>query len=97
LIIEMSTLILSKQVCDQLQRVFQGFEDAGIDPFFILMGPFVTKSATVSGGREVVTTAFAGLADVIASCSRISQNAKFLIVPGELPHYLYPLILHDTT
>ena len=69
-------------VVEKLQRVFEGFENAGTEPLFILMGNFVNKPATAPGGREAVTEAFSALADAIASCPRLAKNAKFLLVPG---------------
>ena len=69
-------------VVEKLQRVFEGFETAGTDPLFILMGNFVNKPYTAPGGREAIADAFSALGDAIASCPRIAKNAKFLLVPG---------------
>jgi DNA polymerase epsilon subunit 2 len=73
-------------VIEKLQRVFEGFESTAaegeVDLLFILMGNFVSTPARSPGGREAVTSAFSALADAIASCPRIAQQAKFLIVPG---------------
>lgn len=46
------------------------------------MGSFVSKSATVSGGREAVELSFKLLADAIASAPRIAEQGKFIIIPG---------------
>lgn len=72
-------------VCEKLQEVFEGFENnSNSNPLFILMGPFVSKSATVANGRDQVLTAFNNLAEMIEKCPRIAQNAKFLIIPGNM-------------
>lgn len=62
--------------------MFEGFEEAGSNPLFILMGTFVSKPARSPVGREAVTGSFSALADVIASCPRLAANAKFLLIPG---------------
>lgn len=70
------------QVAEKLLQLFKGFVNTGINPLFVLMGNFVSKSATVSGGRESVNSAFSLLADIIGSCPDIAENSKFLIIPG---------------
>lgn len=71
-------------VLEKLQQVFQGYANTGINPLFILMGNFVSRSALVSGGREAVASAFSQLADTIASVPDIALNAKFLLIPGKI-------------
>lgn len=80
----MSDLKLDRPlVLEKLQQVFDGFEANGIDPFFVLMGSFLSKPISrMSGGRGLAKATFSSLADVIASCPRLAQNAKFLIIPG---------------
>ena len=69
---------------EKLQKVFEGFEQSGSDPLFILMGNFVIKPARSPGGREAISSCFSSLGDVIASCPRLAKNAKFLLVPGKI-------------
>jgi DNA polymerase epsilon subunit 2 len=69
-------------VLEKLQMMFEGYENAGAEPIFVLMGNFVNKPATSPGGREVVNDAFSSLSDAIASCPRLAKNAKFVLVPG---------------
>lgn len=83
MIIVVSDIQIEKtSVFEKLKQLFLGFEDTGISPLFVLMGNFVTKSALVSNGREAVEAAFKLLADAISSAPRISQEAKFVIIPG---------------
>ena len=72
------------QALEKLQKVFEGFEGGDSAPLFILMGNFVNKPARSPGGREAITGCFSALADVIASCPRLAQHAKFLLVPGTI-------------
>ena len=72
------------QALEKLQKVFEGFEGGDSVPLFILMGNFVNKPARSPGGREAITGCFSALADVIASCPRLAQHAKFLLVPGTI-------------
>lgn len=49
------------------------------------MGSFISKPVGRSaGGREAVQAAFDALADIIAKFPGQAENAKFLLVPGEL-------------
>jgi DNA polymerase epsilon subunit 2 len=86
MIIIVSDIQIEKtSVFDKLKQLFQGFEDSdatSTPPLFVLMGNFVTKSATVSNGREAVESSFRLLADAIAASPRIARDAKFIIVPG---------------
>jgi hypothetical protein len=71
------------QVLEKLQDVFRGFEGNGIDPFFVLIGSFVSKPVVrSSGGRGLYTSLMTALSEVILSCPRLAQNAKFLLLPG---------------
>jgi len=83
LIIILSDVTFARpSVCEQLKRVFEGFEDTDSIPLFVLMGPFLVKDYSAPGGRQAATAAFAAFADTLASCPRLAAQAKFLLVPG---------------
>lgn len=84
LVIILSELHLDKPlVVSKFEKILEGFEDNGIDPFFILIGSFFSRNYfTVNGGKQLMKRAFAGLGEVIARYPRQCQNAKFLFVPG---------------
>lgn len=69
---------------EKLRILFAGFEDADVKPLFILMGNFVSKSATSSNGRESAKNSLNLLEEAITSSPRIAKEAKFLIIPGNL-------------
>lgn len=71
-------------VLEALQKLFDGFENSSAIPFFILMGSFLSKpSASVLGGRKLVTEALNALADLISiDHPRLLSEARFLLVPG---------------
>jgi hypothetical protein len=74
-----------KQVLEKLQAVFEGFEENGSEPLYILIGSFISKPlGKTLGGRSIAQHAFDALADVVAKFPRQAENAKFLFVPGEL-------------
>eukprot|EP01034_Spumella_vulgaris_P040080 gene40080-49565_t len=84
LMVILSDVQLDKpHVLEKLQVVFEGFENNGVDPLFIIMGSFISKpiSRTVFG-RSAIKTAFSALADIIEKCPRLCQQGKFLLVPG---------------
>ncbi len=82
-IVMISDLLLDKiNVTEKLQKVFDGFENTGLNPIFVLMGNFTSKSYLSPGGRDLFTNSMNTLASIITSCPRISEKGKFLIVPG---------------
>jgi DNA polymerase epsilon subunit 2 len=83
MIVVLSDVTISKPgVCDQLRAVFEGFERTDASPLFVLMGPFLARDFLSPGGRAAAVAAFAALADTLASCPRLCDAAKFLLVPG---------------
>jgi hypothetical protein len=87
-------LILFQKVFEKLKQLFLGFEDSGAAPVFLLMGSFVSKAATASGGREAARNSYRLLADAITAAPRIAREAKFVLVPGENSslYYIYIFI-----
>ena len=82
-----SEIHLDKQhVVEKLSEAFAGYDDwatgEGIPPTFILIGSFVSKDFTVSGGRDAHALAFSTLADTIAAYPNLAANASFIICPG---------------
>lgn len=75
-------LIDNAIVLEKLQVVFEGYEQCGVDPLFILIGPFTNVSYLQDGARSLITSQFRTLADLICTCPRLSQNAKFVLVPS---------------
>jgi DNA polymerase epsilon subunit 2 len=71
-------------VMDKLLEVFQGFEGTEGNIVFILIGNFITKSITVPGGRDHARNTFKTLSEVISSCPRLANQAKFVLVPGPI-------------
>jgi DNA polymerase epsilon subunit 2 len=78
------------QVLEKLQLIFQGHEEMGNSPLFILIGTFVSKPLLSLGGREAYAAAFSALADVICTCPILAQTAKFLLVPGPKDYDICP-------
>ena len=70
-------------VMEKLQTVFEGYEQCGVDPLFILIGSFTSMNYLQDGNREAIKEVFDNLANVICSCTRLSQKARFLLVPSE--------------
>ena len=85
LVIILSELHLDKPVVlSKFEKILEGFEDNGIDPFYILIGSFFSRNYfTVNGGKQFMTRAFGTLGEVISRFPRQRQNAKFLLVPGK--------------
>lgn len=50
------------------------------------MGSFTSKPYLSDDARPAIQAAFINLANVISSYPRLSQNAKFLLVPGPGHH-----------
>lgn len=84
LVVIISELHLDKPlVLAKFQKILEGFEDNGIDPLYVLMGSFFSRSYNgVHQGKQVMKAGFAALAEVIAQCPRQRHQARFLFVPG---------------
>ena len=83
LFVVMSDVAMDKAyVMEKLQTVLEGYEACGVDPLFILIGSFTSRPYLQKGAREEIKSIFKNLATIICSCPRLSQNAKFLLVPG---------------
>jgi DNA polymerase epsilon subunit 2 len=70
------------KVLDRLEKVFQGFENWDVVPLFVLVGNFVHTTVFMENGRNIIIEAFTKLANLIGSFPRLSQEAKFVLVPG---------------
>ena len=68
---------------EKLETVFQGYEQCGVDPLFIMIGSFTSMYYLEDGNREAIKDVFDNLANVICSCPRLSKQAKFVFVPSE--------------
>jgi DNA polymerase epsilon subunit 2 len=86
LVIILSEVHLDKPlVLAKFEKILEGFEDNGIDPFYILMGSFFSRNYfTVNGGKQFMQRSFAALGESIAKFPRQCENAKFLFVPGPI-------------
>lgn len=83
MIVILSDVMVSRPaVCERLRLVFQGFEQTDSAILFVLMGPFLGRDFYSPGGRTAAISAFGSLADTLADCPRLRENAKFLLVAG---------------
>jgi DNA polymerase epsilon subunit 2 len=80
--------LASNKVCENLKKLFNGFEQMPMiasreqRALFVLIGPFTSKDFTSTGGREEAELAFSNLGGCLSDCPVLREEAKFLLVPG---------------
>lgn len=86
LVVILSEMHLDKaMVLTKFEKILEGFETSGVEPLYILMGSFFSKSYYLRNqGKQLMKSCFASLADIIGRYPRQRQYAKFLLVPGPL-------------
>lgn len=88
IIIVSDVTLTSNKVCENLKKLFSGFEhlpqiaSGEQNVLFVFVGPFTTKEFTSTGGREEADAAFSNFGGTLTDCPVLREQAHFLLVPG---------------
>lgn len=99
LVVIISEIHLDKpHVLNGLKKVFDGFEANEINPLYVLMGNFFSKSyKKLINGQEIIKEGYQRLANLIKKYPKQRKESKFLLIPGPNDHVSSAIIFPQTS
>ena len=88
IIIVSDVTLTNNKVCENLKKLFNGFEtlpqiaSGEQNVLFVFVGPFTTKEFTSTGGRDEADAAFSNFGSTLRDCPVLREQAHFLSSPA---------------